>query len=321
MKQIAIGLAAATAATLVPLAGATAADPGSGHDPRTATYRLAGDPEGSRFEGIGVDRRQRRFYVSETTGGEIHRGDVLTGRTREWKPAGADGRATARGITVDRQGRVYVAGGPNGIGSSAPDLWVYDRHGNLEAKLRAGVDDAFLNDVAIGPDGAAYFTDSNSPQLFRVAKERGTWRVTTWADAGDTIETQEGFNLGGIVLSANRRSFVVAQGNTGDLWRIGVHSRRATHIETGGANLLNADGLVRRGQTLYVVRNVDRKLARLRLGGDSREAALVSARTTDQDRVLTTAEFARGRLLAVDSKFDETTPNPPYEVVTLDPRR
>lgn len=317
MKRIAAGVAAAAVA-LTPLASATA-NTDHGHASHPRTYDLTGDAEGSKFEGIGVDRGQRTFYVSETTGGEIHRGDVRTGRTHEWKAPGVDGRTTARGVTVDRRGRVYVAGGPNGIDTGRPDLWVYDKHGHLEAKLRVGVDDAFLNDVAIGPDGAAYFTNSNAPQIFRVAKEDGTWRVSTWADAGETIETKEGFNLGGIVLSADRRSLVVAQGNTGDLWRFGIHSRKATPVATGAANLVNADGLVRRGRTLFVVRNFDQKLVKLRLGGDSRTARLISMRRTDPDRVLTTAKVAGGRLLAVDSKFDEQTATPPYQVITLSP--
>ena len=58
--------------------------------------------------------------------------------------------------------------------------------------LRVKDDDAFLNDVAIGPDGAAYFTNSNEPQIFRVAKEHGTWSATLWADAGDTIYGDDG---------------------------------------------------------------------------------------------------------------------------------
>ena len=87
------------------------------------------------------------------------------------EPEGADGRTTARGITVDRENRVYIAGGPNGIGNDRPDLWVYEADGTLLAALRVGVANAFLNDVAIGPDGAAYFTNSNAPHIYRVALE------------------------------------------------------------------------------------------------------------------------------------------------------
>jgi hypothetical protein len=312
-----IGRTAAIAVATVALA--LSGTPAMAHA-RPATYVLdgdPGDPAGSKFEGIGVDAAQRTFYVSETTGGEIHRGNVRTGATKVWLDAGADGRATARGITVDRQGRVYIAGGPNSTQSGGPDLWVYSPGGRLLAALRVGIADPFLNDVAVGPDGAAYFTNSNAPVVFRVAYERGAWRVATWADATEVIPTQAGFNLGGIVTSPDRRALVIAQGNTGQLWRFDVRTRRVSSIDTDAADLRNADGLVRRGRTLLVVRNFDRVLTTLQLSATGSDARLVDERATDPNRVFTTAKLARGRLLLVDSKFDEQVAAPPYEVVAL----
>ena len=296
---------------------------------RPATYSLTGDPVvgttgGSKFEGIGLDRRTGVFYVSETTGGEIHRGQVNKAKTRQWLDGdGTDGRFTARGITVDGAGRVYIAGGPNAIDRPGkPDLWVYSRAGRLLAALRTGVPNAFLNDVAIGPDGAAYFTNSNAPQVFRVAKVGGTWSVKTWVDATGTIVTPTGFNLGGIVVSPDRRSLVVAQGNVGKLWRFDLGSRQVSPINIGGADLRNADGLVRQGRTLWVVRNFSRILTTLNLAGNARTATLVSELATDPTRVFTTAKLSQGRLLLVDSKFDENPVGlPPYQVVALDVRR
>lgn len=303
--------------------GLVAAVPAQADDdrPRPSSYVLDGDPGGSKFEGIGVTHSQKTFYVSEVTGGEIHRGDVVTGATEVWKDEGADGRNTARGITTDREGRIYIAGGPNGIGNDLPDLWVYASDGELLAALRLDVDDAFLNDVAIGPDGAAYFTNSNDPQIFRVAEEDGDWSVSLWADATGTIpvEIDSGvvFNLGGIVVSPGRGALIVAQGNTGQLWRFDLRTTEATLIDTGSTDLRNADGLVLRGHTLWVVRNFAHVLTTMRVSHRTSVARLISERTTDPDRVFTTAKIARGRLLLVDSKFDETVAEPPYEVVAM----
>ncbi|MGV8849354.1 MAG: SMP-30/gluconolactonase/LRE family protein [Propionibacteriaceae bacterium] len=296
---------------------------------RPTTFSLTGDPVvgatgGSKFEGIGLDERTGAFYVSEVTGGEIHRGQVSRADTAQWLDGdGTDGRFTARGVTVDDAGRVYVAGGPNAIDHpGAPDLWVYSQDGRLLTALRTGVPNAFLNDVAIGPDGAAYFTNSNAPQVFRVAKKGGVWSVKTWADATGTITTSAGFNLGGIVVSPDRRSLVVAQGNAGKLWRFDLRSRGVSPIDIGDANLVNADGLVLQGRTLWVVRNFSRVLTTLHLGPNAATARLVSEQPTDPDRVFTTAKFAQGRLLLVDSKFDENPVGlPPYQVVALDVQR
>jgi sugar lactone lactonase YvrE len=290
---------------------------------RPATYELPGDPAGSKFEGIGYDARAQRYYVSETTGGEIHRGGLRSAAATEWLAGdGTDGRWTARGVTVDAHGRVYVAGGPNGIDHpGAPDLWVYDRAGKLLAALRTGVPNAFLNDLAIGPDGAAYVTNSNAPQVFRVAERDGRWTIRTWADATATIATQVGFNLGGIVLSPDRTALIVAQGNVGKLWRFSLRTGTVSAVDSGSVDLVNADGLVQDGRTLWVVRNFSKVLSTLRLTPDGRAARLVAATPTDPDRVLTTAKLAHGRLLLVDSKFDEATATPPYQVVTLTPPR
>jgi hypothetical protein len=307
-----LGLTLPVVIAAAPSAAASGDGPG-----RPATYSLAGDAGGSKFEGIGVDPRERTFYVSEITGGEIHRGDVRTGRTEEWLPEGADDRSTARGITTDAKGRIYIAGGPNGLNNDRPDLWVYAPDGALLAALRVDVPDAFLNDVAIGPDGAVYVTNSNAPQVFRVVEEHGRWTVSTWADATGTIARQDGFNLGGIVVSPNRRALVVAQGNAGVLWRFDLRTREATRIDTGHVDLRDADGLVLHGSRLTVIRNFARVLTTLRLDRDARTADPRSVTPTDPARVFTTGKEARGRLLLVDSKFDEQVAAPPYEVVAV----
>lgn len=119
--------------------------PAAAYEPEAAerrhwpsAYQLTGDAGGSKFEGIGADKRRGLYYVSEVTGGEIHRGQVRSAHTEEWLAGdGTDGRFTTRGITTDWAGNVYIAGGPNGLGNDRPDLWVYSRSGELLAALRA----------------------------------------------------------------------------------------------------------------------------------------------------------------------------------------
>ena len=313
------GIAASATLSFTALGMGTAANAAEGNG-RPTSYLLEGDPSaqgGSKFEGIGVDQESGRFYVSEVTGGEIQRGSADRAQAEEWLAGdGTDGRYTARGITVDDEGRVYIAGGPNGTGNDRPDLWVYSPEGELLAALRVPDNNAFLNDVAIGPDGAAYFTNSNDPTIIRVVEGADGWQATEWADGSELITPQEGFNLGGIVLSQDRSAFVVAQGTTGQLWRFSVATGEVSEIDTDGADLRNADGLIAQGRDLAVVRNFDKQLVHLELNPSATSAELVSSRATDPDRVFTTGKLLDGRLLLVDSHFDEQTAQGPYEIVT-----
>ncbi|OIJ25533.1 SMP-30/gluconolactonase/LRE family protein [Nocardioides luteus] len=311
------GIAASATLSVTALGTGTAANAAEG---RPTGYLLEGDPSaqgGSKFEGIGVDQESGTFYVSEVTGGEIQRGSADRAQAEEWLAGdGTDGRYTARGITVDDEGRIYIAGGPNGTGNDRPDLWVYSPEGELLAALRVPDNDAFLNDVAIGPDGAAYFTNSNDPTIIRVAEGTDGWEATEWADGSSLITREEGFNLGGIVLSTDGSAFVVAQGNTGRLWRFSVATGEVSAIDTDGADLRNADGLVRKGRDLAVIRNFDKQIVHLELNRSATSADHISSRATDPDRVFTTGKLLDGRMLLVDSHFDEQTAQGPYEIVT-----
>jgi sugar lactone lactonase YvrE len=259
---------------------------------------------GLLLEGIGYDSQRQTFYVSGVNdGGRIYRGRLREEALEVWQPGNVDGRVTARGIDVDAAGRVFVAGGPSGR------LWVFSADGATLASLvtPAGT---FLNDVAVARDGAAYFTDSNQPRIWRVAPDAGgAWQATLWLDASATIPVVlPGFNLGGIVATPDDRHLLVAQGTTGRLWRIDLATQAITPVDLGGASIVNADGIVLRGHTLWVVQNFTRQITQLALDGQWASGQVISVRPTPANRTFTTAKIADGRLLLVDSQFGFAPP-------------
>jgi len=283
---------------LTAVAVALLATPARAHD-RDRDFDLP--QAGVYIEGIGVDEHAGVFYVSSTNqSGTIYRGR-LSGRERRlevWQPAtpGNDGR----GIEVDRAGRVFVAGGP------AAEVRVFDRRGALLAELPTGVSGSYLNDLWIGPDGAAYVTDSSLPVIWRVSNRSGHWRIDRFLDVSGTIAYTPpltDFDLGGITLSRSGRYLLTTQGTTGQLWRIDLWTRRISEVDLGGTRVVNADGIVLRGHTLYVVQNFSRQISKLRLGRRFESGTLERVLPTPADRTFTTAKPVGRTLLAVDSKF------------------
>ena len=254
---------------------------------------------GILLEGIGYDPHRLTFYLSGVNdGGRIYRGRVGEEAVEAWLPGNVDGRTTARGIDVDAAGRLFVAGGPTGR------IWVVSADGATLASLETSAG-TFVNDVAVGVDGAAYFTDSNQPRIWRVAPDAsGAWQATPWLDASATIPVVlPGFNLGGIVATPDGRALLVSQGTTGRLWRIDTATREVSAVDLGGASIVNADGIVLRGHSLWVVQNFSRQITELALDGGWNSARVVSLTPTPSNRTFTTAKIANGRLLLVDSQF------------------
>ena len=89
----------------------------SGHG-RPGTYLLTGDGGGSKLRGDSAPTQAPRPLTLARRRAARPRGSLGDAARTEWLAGdGTDGRFTARGVTTDAAGRVYVAGGPNGIGT------------------------------------------------------------------------------------------------------------------------------------------------------------------------------------------------------------
>ena len=305
------GRVLALAAIVVALGGvppATAASDSNSFPPRIDL------PNGFLPEGIERGRGTSVF-VGSLADGAIWRGDVRTGSGAVLTP-GAPGQVSA-GIAYEREHhRLWVAGGGPAIGG-AGDVRVYDASsGALLATYRPpGV--ALLNDVAIASD-AVYVTDSFAAQLAvipRPADGSLPSTATTLAVTGDLALT-EGFNLNGIV--AKDDALIAAQSSTGKLFRIDPATGVSDEVELGGTGFGVVDGLELRGQTLYVVGNVDNRVTVVRLGSGLTSGVVLGDLTDPSLDFPVTATVAAGRLWVVNLRFF-TPPGPdtPYWITQL----
>ena len=124
------------------------------------TYELPG--EAVFPESIGVDAATGDAYVGSLADGTLYK-LTTDGKAEPWAAGGQDGRGSVAGVKVDDRGRLWAAGGYDGT------LRVYDlRTRELLARLATGAQPSLVNDIAFGPRGGAYVTDSLVPALFVV---------------------------------------------------------------------------------------------------------------------------------------------------------
>jgi Cu-Zn family superoxide dismutase len=309
----AIALALATIAVLGTVQTAAAHHDGRG----TVTYAFP--PNDKVFpEGVAYHAGNGDFFVGSTAGGAVYRGNVRSGsRTlTQFLPAGSDGRTAVLGMKVDAHGRLWMAGGPTAT------MWMYDAvTGRLLSEFKNGVAGSLLNDVAIGPDGAAYFTDSMVPLLYRIAPDaQGIFRYEVWRDLRDTaIQYVQGFNLNGIAVTPDGKYLITIQTNTGKLFRIATDTKEVSEIKLTGGDLMTfGDGLLLDGQTLYVARNSLNLIVQLRLTADYSGGQQIGSFTDTSFGVTTTIAQVSDRLLVVNAQFNRRdNPTLPFTVSSV----
>jgi sugar lactone lactonase YvrE len=276
------------------------------------TIRL---PDGWQPEGI-ASGRGTSLYVGSIPTGAVWKGDARTGRG-DVLVAGQAGRS-AIGIKVDRRNRLFVAGGATG------QAFVYDARTGADLasyQLAPAGAATFVNDVVVTAK-AAWFTDSRIQQLYALplghhGRLPAQSRVRTLPLTGDLVYG-EGNNLNGIVAARGGRVLLSVQTNTGKLFRIDPRSGVTREVDLGGASLLNGDGMLLAGRTLFVVQNRDNKIAVVKLSGSLHRGRVVATLTDPDFDVPTTIAFTAGRLYAVNARFGTTDPQPArYDIIRV----
>jgi hypothetical protein len=263
-------------------------------------------PDDFQPEGIAVGYGNT-FYVGSMWDGDIYRGNLRTGDGHVF--IDVSGRQ-ALGMKFDkRRHLLFVAGGFNG------HAYVYDnRTGDTVGNFALGTPGASaVNDVAL-TRRAAYFTDSFAPVIYKVPIWRhgfGTPHVIdVTGPAG--VSTPGTFGLNGIAAIWGGKRLLVDHSAQGILAVVNPRTGSSRQVDIDGGSLVagDADGLVLRGHTAWVVQNFDNSVAKVRLTHRFTDGRLVRTITNPLFRVPTGGALNGDRLALVNSRFDLGFPPP-----------
>lgn len=320
--RVARSIARTCTVALVGLAVAApvaSAEPATGSTPSSApiTYTLPG--ENLFPEGLGYDNATGYFYTGSLSDGSVSRGSIYAGTSETFLPAGGDGRTSTLGVRP--AGDVLFVTGNGGT------VWVYRiSTKRLLAKLSTGAKRSLANDIAVGPGGVAYVSDSYVPILYRITRVGSTYRMSKFVNFTGTAfryGSVEGvINADGISVTSNGRYVIVNALTAGALYRVDTVTKRVSRIVVRGGSLRNADGQALVGGSLYVARNADDVVVKLNFDRGFGSARIVKTYRSPAFDFPTGVGVAPGRLLVLNAQLDKfgsttATPTTPFTVVSV----
>lgn len=258
---------------------------------------VAGDL-GYQPEGIAV--KGTTAYVGSLVDGTVTATDLRTGKT---SPLVAPDGEPAVGVEVAGK-LLLVAGGPSG------ELRAYDRASGAQVAVYKIPGAGFINDITVAGD-TAYFTDSQRAVLYVLPLKGGkVGQPTELPLTGDfALSSAPGaFNANGIA-ALDKNTLIVGQSSDPDgtgsaLYAVNASTGVAKRVQVSGGDIVNADGLIIKGRSLFVVQNRSNSIVELKLGRDGRTASVVRTLTDSDFAVPTTVDFGpKGDLYAVNAKF------------------
>jgi superoxide dismutase, Cu-Zn family len=282
-------------------------------DTTTATLQAFELPGEAVFpESVGVDAKAGDAYVGSLADGALFR-LTRAAEVELFAPARTDGRSSVAGVKVDGRGRLWAAGGNEGT------LHVFELASrSLLARLDVGVRPSCVNDIAFGPSGEAYVTDSLISLLFRVSGE--TLAIEPWVDLAEQgVPWSEGLNLNGIVVTRDLRHLVACQTNLGRFWQISIETGHVKEAMLDGGPLEHCDGMARCGRALYVAINARNLIAVIDLADDGASGVVRTRLRSDAFAFPTAVAANDDGLLVVNGQLDKIGGNPrlPFTVVAI----
>lgn len=275
-------------------------------------------PNAFRPEGI-VSGKGSSAYVGSLANGSIYQVDLLTGK-------GDILVDSSNGVTVglafdERTNYLFAAGGTTGR------VNIFNANdGELVATYQLANDNPFINDGIVTRD-AAYFTNSQSAEIYKIPLSTDgelpmAEDIETIGLEGDFEFVEGAFNSNGIETTADGKSLLIVNSIAGKLYQVDPFNGQTTEILIANGDLKSGDGLLRRGNRIYVVQNRLNQISEVRLGRNAAYGDIVRVIKNDSFRVPTTVTSFRDDLYSVNARFGvEVDENTDFDIVRSSVRR
>ena len=247
--------------------------------PVGAPETAASIPEAMAIENVVHDRAHGRMLVSAIAGRTILQIDAQ-GAVSPWLQADVP-VAGVLGLALDEErGLVWAASSGMAAGAPADDplrdqaelLKIDLASGRVLARYRApDAPRRSFGDVALGPDGTVYVSDSTAGDVWRLAPDADALQPLTPAGVFGSPQ--------GMAISADGKALIIADYGSG-LYRIDLADGVATPMAAPETvSLIGVDTVLRRGDDLIVVQNGTAPVRVLKLTLAPDQIRIVGART------------------------------------------
>ena len=264
------------------------------------------------------------LYVSNLANGGITRIEPHSSEAKVWIEPGTFGTHSTFGVLVDENaGLLWVCSNDlsaRGMAVGTPDgvsaLFAFDlKSGVGKISVPFPSKPSTCNDITIGPDGAAYVTNTAAPQILRLA--RGSKELAVWFTE-PSLQPEKGGGLDGLAFGADGNLYVNTVG-PGELYRIDVKRGKATKLTklTPSRPLFHTDGMRRYGKDFLLIEGQGR-LDLMTVHGDSASVETLKDGYTTPTGVTSvgrTAWLSEGQLSLLSDPNKK--PNLPFRVYAV----
>lgn len=270
------------------------------------------------------------LYVSNFAGGGIIRIAPGASSGEVWIAPGAFETRSTFGVLADEaSGMLWVCSNDlSALGIPGPSEVKGAALKGFDLKTGAGkisapfpISPAICNDIALGPDGAAYVTNTLGPQILRL--KPGTQALEVWKTDPELAPEGKDAGLDGIAFGADGNLYVDTF-TKAKLFRIEVKDGQAGAVTplTPSRPLVLTDGLRPLGDNTFLLAEGGGRLDRMTVSGDTAKVEVlrdgIAGGVTGAVKVGATVFITIGQLAVItDPARKGTTPALPFRVLAV----